>query len=499
MKQVLIGNSIFFDQAVIMENGRLMEYLHEEKDIGSMLGNIYKGKVINILPGMDAAFVDIGLEKNAYLFLDDLLSDKFLKEKNIDKSNVKNIGTVLKKGDEILVQVIREPMGEKGIALTTDISLSGKYIAFIPQSIEVKISKKIKNSDERIRLVKIGNEIMKNENGVIMRTFSRGCSKEEIEAEYNMFSSVFMQIEKEYNYSYAPKLLYKCNPMTEKLILDYIDSTVEEIYVEDKETKNKIEDLIAHYNSNEIRNINIIESNNAFEMFNVERQLEMLFERKVELDNGGSIFIDVTEALTVIDVNSGKYVGSSNIEDTALEMNLHALEEIGRQVRLRNISGIIIIDFIDVKRKDSINLIINKARTVFKEDRAKVNILGMTKLNLMEITRKKDKENFFNLISRECGYCRGSGRTSSRTYILMKIEGIVKKISENTSCDAVVLKTGDFLNTEILSECMDIVVKIEKKYNVKIFFSKDGSIFTDEIIIDKMGKLDYINSIYKQK
>jgi ribonuclease G len=129
MKQVLIGNSIFFDQAVIMENGRLMEYLHEEKDIGSMLGNIYKGKVINILPGMDAAFVDIGLEKNAYLFLDDLLSDKFLKEKNIDKSNVKNIGTVLKKGDEILVQVIREPMGEKGIALTTDISLSGKYKA----------------------------------------------------------------------------------------------------------------------------------------------------------------------------------------------------------------------------------------------------------------------------------------------------------------------------------------------------------------------------------
>ena len=161
-------------------------------------------------------------------------------------------------------------------------------------------------------------------------------------------------------------------------------------------------------------------------------------------------------------------------------------------------SGIIIIDFIDVKSKEKINLIISKARAVFKEDRSKVNILGMTKLNLMEITRKKDKENFFNLISRECEYCRGSGRTSSEVYIFLRIEGIVKKIKDNTSCDAVILKTGDFLNAEIQSSCMDKVEKIEKKYNIKIFFSKDNSIFNDEIIIDKMGKSDYIYSIFKQ-
>lgn len=499
MKQVLINNSIFFDQVVILEDGKLMDYIHEEKDKKQVIGNIYKGRVMNILPGMEAAFVDVGLEKNAYLFLDDLLSDKFLREKNIKKRDVDNINKVLKKGDELLVQIVREPIGEKNIAVTTDISLSGKYIAFIPKSIEVNISKKIKNTDDRKRLEQIGHEIMTEGNGMILRTFSKNCSREEIEKEYNMLSSVYKQMEQEYRYSYAPRLLYQNNSLIEKLFLDYIDSTVDEIYVEDKNTKDMVMRLIKGYNSDEFKNIRVIESNNAFEMFNVEMQLDMLFERKIELDNGGSIFIDVTEALTVIDVNSGKYVGSDNMEDTALAINLYALEEIGRQVKLRNISGIIIIDFIDVKNKDNINLIINKAKSVFKDDKSKTNIIGMTKLNLMEITRKKDKENFFNLITEECEHCRGGGRTGSKIYIFLKIEGIVKKILKNTSCEAVILKMGYLLYNKIQESCMDIVDKIEKKYNIKIYFTRDKNIYTDEIVIDKMGKLDYINNIFKQK
>ncbi len=499
MKQVLISSSIFFDQAVILENGRLMDYTYEEKNNKSAVGNIYKGKVMNILPGMEAAFVDVGLEKNAYLFLDGLLSDKFLKEKNIKKRDVLNIGRVLKQGEELLVQVVREPMGEKNIAVTTDISLTGKYVALIPKSVEVNISKKIKAHDERKRLEQIGKEVMKNGNGMIIRTFSENCSKEEIEKEYNMLSAAFMQMEQEYNYSYAPKLLYESNSMIEKLVLDYIDSTVAEIYVEDKKTKERITAILKGYDSEELKNIRIIESDNSFDIFDVEKQLGMIYDRKVELDNGGSIFIDVTEALTVIDVNSGKYVGSDSIEDTALAINLHALDEIGRQVRLRNISGIIIIDFIDVKDKNNINQIINKARSVFKEDRVKTSVVGMTKLNLMEITRKKDRENFFNLITRECEHCGGSGRTSSKVYIFLKIENIIRKIQKNTSCEAVVLSTGYMLYDKIVQDCMDVVNKIEEKYNIKIYFDKNKEIFTDEIVIDKMGKKDYINTYFNRQ
>ncbi len=334
---------------------------------------------------------------------------------------------------------------------------------------------------------------------MIIRTFSENCSKEEIEKEYNMLSAAFMQMEQEYNYSYAPKLLYESNSMIEKLVLDYIDSTVAEIYVEDKKTKERITAILKGYDSEELKNIRIIESDNSFDIFDVEKQLGMIYDRKVELDNGGSIFIDVTEALTVIDVNSGKYVGSDSIEDTALAINLHALDEIGRQVRLRNISGIIIIDFIDVKDKNNINQIINKARSVFKEDRVKTSVVGMTKLNLMEITRKKDRENFFNLITRECEHCGGSGRTSSKVYIFLKIENIIRKIQKNTSCEAVVLSTGYMLYDKIVQDCMDVVNKIEEKYNIKIYFDKNKEIFTDEIVIDKMGKKDYINTYFNRQ
>ncbi len=499
MKQILISSSVFFDQAAVLEDGRLMDYMHEEKYNESVVGNIYKGKVMNILPGMEAAFIDIGLEKNAYLFLDDLLSDKFLKENNLKKREVTKISKVLKKGDELLVQVVREPMGEKNVALTTDISMSGKCLAFIPKSIEVNISKKIKNPEERKRLEDIGSEIMKNGNGMIFRTFSKECSKDEIEEEYSLLSKAFEQLEKEYNYSYAPKLLYRSSSMIEKMFLDYIDSTVSEIYVEDKETKERVLALIHKFASDRLKEIKVVETGRAFELLGVEKQLGMLFERKVELSNGGSIFIDVTEALTVIDVNSGKYVGSDSMEDTALAINQHALEEIGRQVKLRDISGIIIIDFIDMKNKDNVDLLISKAKSVFKEDRARTNVLGMTRLNLMEITRKKDRENFFNLITEECQCCKGSGRISSNIFILMKIEGIVKKIKKNTSCEAVILKAGYTLYDKITSECMDIINKIEKQYNMKIYFLGDKNIEDHEIHLDKMGKKDYINGIFKQK
>ena len=272
MKQVLISNSIFFNQVAILQDGKLIDYLYESNDNKSVVGNIYKGRVVNILPGMEAAFVDIGFDKNAYLFLDDLLSDKFLKEKNIKKKDAK-INKVLKKGDELLVQIVREPMGEKNISVTTDISLTGKYIAFIPKTIDVNLSKRIKKIDERKRLEEIGKDIMTNGNGMIIRTFAMESSKEAIEKEYKMLSSVYMQIEQEYKYSYAPKLLYKNNSLIERFFLDYIESSIDEIYVEDKMIKKKFEDMISDLHGDDLNNIKIIESQRAFESFNVEKQI----------------------------------------------------------------------------------------------------------------------------------------------------------------------------------------------------------------------------------
>ena len=213
-----------------------------------------------------------------------------------------------------------------------------------------------------------------------------------------MLSSIYMQIEREYKYSYAPKLLYKSNSLNERLFLDYIDSTVEEIYVEAKITKDRFKDMISGLSGNDLKNIKVILEQRVFEKFNIENQVKKLLDRKVELKNGGSIIIDMTEALTVIDVNSGKYTGSRNMEETALAIDLEAVEEIARQVKLRNISGIILIDFIDIKKKESIALLKAKAKSLFKDDKTRTNVIGITKLCIMEITRKKNKENFYNLM-----------------------------------------------------------------------------------------------------
>ncbi|MDD2397637.1 MAG: Rne/Rng family ribonuclease, partial [Tissierellia bacterium] len=425
----------------------------------------------------------------AYLFLDDLLSDKFLNELKIKKKDVSSINKVLKTGDELLVQVVREPIGEKNISVTTDISLTGKYIAFIPNTMGVNLSKRIKDRDERKRLEEIGKSIMINGNGMIIRTFAKGSLREAIEKEYKMLSNIYKKIETEYKYSYAPKLLYRSNSLIERLFLDYIDSTVEEIFVEDKTTKDKFNDMISGLPGDELKSIKITQTQGIFEDFNIESQINMLFNRKVELKNGGSIIIDVTEALTVIDVNSGKYTGSLNMEETALAINLKAVEEIARQIKLRNISGIILIDFIDVKKEESINLLLAKAKSLFKDDKIKTNVIGMTKLNIMEITRKRNTENFFNLITEECIHCRGSSRSISKIYIFIKIEGIIKNIKYNTSSEAVILNVGCILYNKIIKSCMDIIAEIEKKYDIKIFIELDDDILTDDIVVGKMGKL----------
>ena len=491
----MIKNSTFFNLAAIVQDGRLEDFIYEEKDRNSFLGNIYKGRVENILPGMEAAFINVGLDKNAYLYRDDLLSDKFIKEKKINRKEITDINKVLKKGEEILVQINREPIGEKSISVTTDVSLPGKLIALVPHSVDVKISSKIKNQEERKRLLKIGKDIMNDGNGMIFRTYSENKSSEEIEREYKLLSSEYYKIKREYGYCYAPKLLYKSNTFVDKLFNDYIDSTIDEIYVDDKEIKDKLDNLIKSYDlCRELGKISIKYSNdNVFEIFNIDRQIDMLFDRKVELENGGSIFIDVTEAMTVIDVNSGKYTGNVNMDETALTLNLSAIDEIGRQVKMRNISGIIIIDFIDIKNREYINMMLDKAKKVFRNDKAKTEIIGMTKLNLMEITRKKDKDNFYNLMTDDCEHCLGGGRVSSRVHIIISIENIIRKIKKNTSAEAVVLSVGSIMYNKLINQMQYNLNKIEEKYNIKIFLNESKGILTDEIAVDKIGASEYIN------
>lgn len=490
MRQLIISSSFSYEKVAILNDGKLEEFFYEKKNNESYLNNIYKGRVIDILPGMQAAFVDIGLEKNAYLYIDALLSAKTLQEKSLVKENITSISDVIKKGEEIMVQVSRNPMGEKYTSVTTDISLAGKCLALIPKNQEINVSKRINNKTEKKRLYEIGKSIMIEDYGMVIRTFADGMSIDVIKSEYEYLVNRFKKIEQEFRYCYAPKLLMSNNAILENVFLEYLNNNIDEIYVENKNDRDIVSSFLEKYKAYNNQSIRVIDSySNLFETFNIEKQIDALNNRKVELDNGGSIVIDTTEALTVIDVNSGSYVGTSDAQDeTSLTLNLVAMKEIARQIRLRNISGIIIIDFIDFRKNDYTNVLIAKAKEFLKQDKAKTKVLGMTKLNLMEMTRKKNQENFFNSMNESCTVCNGNGRVPSSLQIMLKIENIIKKVYLNTSCNAVILKCNDQVYHKVTNELMDEINFIEDSSNIKISFVKDSLLSANKIEIEKMGK-----------
>lgn len=489
MRQLIISNSFSYEKAAILIDGSLEEFFYESKNEDSCLNNIYKGKITDILPGMQSVFVDIGFQKNAYLYIDELLSAKTISEKKLNKKEAYNISDIVKKGEELMVQVIREPIGEKNVAVTTDISLAGKHLVMIPKNEEVNVSKRISNKTEKKRLYEIGCKLLKEDYGMVIRTSAEGIDEKNLEEEYQKLVDTYKKIELEYGYSYAPKLLKRNNTLLEKVFIEYINESIDEIYVEDKETKDIVNNLLSKYYRYN-NNIKLIDSyTNLFETFNIEKQIDELNNRKVELDNGGSIIIDSTEALTVIDVNSGKFIGtSSQQDDTSLAMNLAALEEITRQIRLRNISGIIIIDFIDFRKNDFSEILVSKAKELLKQDRARTKVLGMTKLNLMEMTRKRNQENFYNSMNERCKSCNGSGSVPSALQIIFKIENILKKVHSNTSCNFVTLKCSEHIYDKIITELKNDMTLMEEKSKISISFIKDKTMLNNNIELEKMGK-----------
>ncbi len=493
MKQMLIGNSVLQDKVAILEDGELIEYFYKTKSENNCLGNVYKGKVVNVLPGIQAAFVDIGMSKNAYLFIDSLLSKKYIYEKKIKRDCVNNIRDVIKKGDELLVQIVREPISGKNPSVTTDISISGKYTVLVPGNKKIGISKKITDENERKRLKEIGDQIIRNNIGIIFRTYSSGKDIAQIKHDYDNLVSKYMKIEEEYQYSYSPKLIYKDNLLIERIIRDYLDETINEIYVEDNITKEKVEEVFRNNNIKIGIKVKTFKQHyNLFEYFKVEKQIEQLIEKKVKLKSGGSIIIERTEALTVIDVNSGSFVGNKDIEDTAFIINVEAAKEIVRQIKLRNITGIVIVDFISMKTKKHTRELVAKVKEFFKNDKVKTSILGMTKLNLLEMTRKRDKESIFSDLIDTCTFCDGSGKVISPLLISLKIEDIMKRLNVHTTCEAAIIRVNNHVYKILKSELENTIKVLEKTYNKKLFIEKSYDLDFNEIKVVKMGKLGYI-------
>ena len=385
MTEIFVRKNKAKKEIALVENGILVEYYEEDNRQNRKEGNIYIGIVKDIIEGMQSAFVNIGTEKNSFIHLKDVLPKVDETKEKLDTSI--NIKDVIKPNQKILVQVKKDSNEKKGARVSTHINLPSKYVVLMPNTDIVTISQKIEDKKEQERLIELVRENLSKNNGAIIRTSAEGKGQEviddikKIEAKWNKITET--NIDPNNN---KPKLLYKSEDILEKILMDLIENNISRIIVNDRNEKEEIEKVLKE--NAEYKDIKVELKENIFDIYDIEKQIEKSKNRKVWLKCGGFITIDKTEALTAIDVNTGKYTGNKNLEQTIFKVNKEATIEIAKQIRLRDTGGIIIIDYIDMGAKEDKDKIVELLKEELKKDRTKTQVEGFTKLDLMEMTRK---------------------------------------------------------------------------------------------------------------
>ena len=373
----------------LVENEKIIEYYEEKEDDNRNEGNIYIGVVKDIVKGMQAAFIDIGKEKNSLIHLKDILEKKDEKKEKEKNKTDQKIEKIVKPNEKLLVQIKKDSNEKKGARVSTHINLPGKYIVLMPNTDIITVSQKIENKEEQERLKKLVAENISENNGAVIRTSAEGREKEiieDIKKVEKKWEQILENSKKENQLK--PKLLYKSENIVEKMLIDLIDKGLERVIVNDSIDYNEINKIKNENKEYKKLQISVKGEESIFEMYNLQKQIDKINNRKVWLNCGGFITIDKTEALTAIDVNTGKYVGTKTMEDTVFKVNKEATIEIAKQLRLRDIGGIIIIDYIDMAREEDKIAIEELLKEELKKDRSKTQIEGFTKLDLMEMTRK---------------------------------------------------------------------------------------------------------------
>ena len=431
-KELVVDINPYQTRVVLLEDAVPSEIYIERRGHERLVGNIYCGKVQNVLPGMQAAFVDIGLERNAFLYAGDIQIDRsdfqFGDEKQELGLAQVNIRDIVKPGQEIMVQVLKEPVGTKGARVTTHITLPGRSLVLMPTVNYVGVSRRIGDETERARLRKELDEIKPNDMGVIVRTAAQGKAVSEFKNEIEFLQRLWQRIQQKMKLVKAPRLLHAEEPLIFRTLRDIFTTDIQRLVINDKEFYERVQ-IIAGITSPQLNERVVLYQGeeDLFDRYDLESKIDKALARKVWLNNGGYIVIDQTEALTSIDVNTGRYVGTDNLQETITEANCQAAREIARQLRLRDISGIIIIDFIDMEDIADKERVLDTLKEELKKDRTKSNVLGITQLGLVEMTRKKTRHCIGNTLQVTCPYCNGDGRVLSPETVVLKVRKAMMK------------------------------------------------------------------------
>ncbi len=492
MNRIVVDVGITETRLAFLEDEELVELYIERKNQKRLVGNIYKGRVTNVLPGMQAAFVDIGLEKNSFLYVKDAIPQDLLNE-----ASELSIKEVLKPGQEIIVQVIKEPIGSKGARVTTHITLPGRYLVLMPDTDYVGISRRIGDEKERERLKKEIEEIKPGKMGVIVRTVAGGKTKEDFRDDIKFLLKLWQKIEKDKKLGFAPRLIYKDFDLINRTIRDIFNQQIHQFVINDREEYNNARELVEFISPHLKERLLFVEDIDVFEHYQIDTQIIKGISRKIWLKSGGYIIIDTTEALTVIDVNTGKYVGSIDLEDTVYKTNVEAAVEIAKQLRLRDIGGIIIVDFIDMTNEAYGAEVLRVLENSLGKDRTKTKILGMTQLGLVEITRKKVRQRLDFQLLRKCECCEGTGKVLSEYTLIQKIEKQLRRIQEHTSCEGVIFEIHPHA-LEALEREKLLLEEIEKHTHIKLYFTPNEKIHMNDLNRKMIGTIKVVEAYLKR-
>ncbi len=476
-----------------LENGRLTELHIEQPQSAGTVGNIYKGKVVRVLPGMSAAFVDIGLDKAAFLHSKDLasamqdISGMFdVGDDDEDRGRKRSSHRIedhLKENQQIIVQVSKPSIGNKGARITQAISLPGRYAVYMPSFERIGVSRKIESPEERKRLRKAIADL-KYDGGFIIRTAAEGVSARQLQSEAKFLVKLWDSIKRKARRKSAPVMLHQDLDVMLKMVRDLMTGEMNRLIVDDPSHHKRILKFISSYAPELKKSVELYKGDAPiFEAFHIEEEIERALSRKVWLKSGGYILIDPTEALTAIDVNTGRYVGKKNQDETILKTNLEAVEEIVYQLRLRNIGGIIIIDFIDMAPQAHRQKVYEALEEALKSDRNRSRVLQISKLGLVEMTRKRTSKSLLQSLTEPCPCCEGRGRIKSRAYLartfLHKVEKQLKSGTKGTP----VLRVNPRMAEYLRENAADRITEIERAFKVKIGIQEDPSIHVESVKI----------------
>ncbi len=480
--ELLINVTPSESRVALIENGILQELHVERHTKRGLVGNIYRGKVSRVLPGMQAAFVDIGFDKAAFLHASDIaIHNEVVGEVSASHIQKRDIRELVRDGQDIVVQVVKDPIGTKGARLTTDITIPSRYLVFMPSVAHVGVSQRIEDEVERERLKALIQQLSEetSEGGFILRTAAEGVGEKELQQDADFLRRLWAKIQSRMK-KRESNVLYEDLPLARRVLRDFVGTELDRIRIDSKLSFQELKDFTNEYAPEFQKLLEYYPGDRPiFDLYDVENEAQRALDRRVDLKSGGYLIIDQTEAMTTIDINTGAFVGHRNLDETIFNTNIEATQAIARQLRLRNLGGMILIDFIDMTDQDHKRRVLHSLEIATSKDRAKINIHGFTALGLVEMTRKRTRESLEHILCGECPSCRGRGSIKTVETVCFEIMREIVRVNRAYQADKFVVYASPKVVEALLGEESHMLAELEAfvskqiKIQTELLYSQD--------------------------